>query len=165
MADEAKQTQQGTDQPTAQEMAAYVQQSTGLINELNEKTAALEAELATAKQALAKKTAELEKAASDEKGSEGVTFPEERVAATIGNMVRAGFLKQARQAEVVSAVMSNPETILEYMDKVSEVTMRRTPSLGFASDAPKDATPVDTHRESDEAYAAGMASLRARLGT
>ena len=152
------------DKTLAEQAVELAESSAVIINELQDKTAALTKELEETKTALA--TAQsVQKQAEDAAATP--VFEKGRVLRTVEGMIQAGFLKKAQQQEVVRAIETKPETSLMLLDKLAERQVRTVPASGrmVTTGTDKEASgPQDVHKQSDDLWEAGVSRLRARLG-
>ena len=130
---------------TGRAMAEYIGITDELITDLREKVASLEsAETRVEKEA-----------------SAPVLDPD-AIKDTVSNIITAGFLKKADQEAAVSAINSNPATLLDFLDKLAakSIQNKQAPKLG----RPIEKAAVSaSERASDAAFERTFGRLGARM--
>jgi hypothetical protein len=136
----------------ARNAVEYIQVTSDLINELQQKNAALEAgsrEL--------QKQAKLQKQASASKPALDRTAVE----LTVDNMVKAGFFKQAEKANAVEHILQEPASLLSCLNKLATDSMNRVPKLGKGVTDKQASAPAE--RESDRQFESFTRNLYSKV--
>ena len=133
---------------TEEDTLDFIEESLGTIQGLEERNKELTAKLAEMKEA----NVELEKVASKLKDRpEGIEFSEEKIKSVVDSLVKFSYINPLYADQVSEKIASDPNTVLELLEKVSEASVALPSSgRGIAKEA----------SESNEVDPDGWASLR-----
>jgi len=134
------------------DMAEYISTTDGVIQSLK-----------TANEELTQKVATLE--GTQKEASAAPAFSADSITTTVQNLAGAGFIKEAEQEACVQQLAADPQTALNFLDKLATRTMQsQVPSLGNAANKTAAAAPAgEVVRESDAAFEAHFGRLAGQL--
>lgn len=111
---------------TEEDTLDFIEESLGTIQGLESKNKELTAKLAEMKEA----NVELEKVASDLKiKPKGIEFSKEKVESVVSSLVKFSYINPLYADQVTEKIASDPNTVLELLEKVSEASVA-LPSSG-----------------------------------
>ena len=138
------------DNQTAHDMAEYIQ----LTDEI----------IATEKQAsqVLRKENEALQARSQKQASS--PFEAAQVSTTVGNIIEAGFLKEAERDLAITEIQRDPAALLRFLDKLASTTIKTRSVASLGQGVEKQATASgSTERESDKVFDRTFAALGTRI--
>jgi len=131
-------------------MAEYIGLTDELISGLRNKVASLETNL---------KHEKTQKVASNQAPSLDV----DAVNSTVSNIISAGFLKKADQEQAITAINSNPATLLDFLDKLASKTINNRQVKPTGKAVQQEKTASSTRRDSDVAFEQTFSRLGSQL--
>lgn len=109
----------------------------------------------------------LQKQASLAPVQTSAALPEDKVTATVENMVKAGYVKEAEKGKVVARIGEDPAFLLDCLDKVAAMEIERNipvKPMGKVATVEAPAEKTAGARKSDEAWKAGFERLQTLIG-